>query len=76
MNSKILQVFLWVGVSIWLAMTVNNLFFANKLDILPLSYSQFLREINDGAIQEVTIQDQTVLGVRTDGSRFETYDPG
>ncbi len=76
MNSKILQVFLWVGVSIWLAMTVNNLFFANKLDIRPLSYSQFLREINDGAIQEVTIQDQTVLGVRSDGSRFETYDPG
>jgi cell division protease FtsH len=76
MNSKILQVFLWVGASIWLAATVNNLFFSNKVDIRPLSYSQFLREINDGAIQEVTIQDQTVLGVRSDGSRFETYDPG
>jgi cell division protease FtsH len=76
MNAKIVHILLWTGVTLWLLMTLSNLIFKDKIETRPMSYSQFLQEINGGAIQEVTIQDQTVQGVRTDGSRFETYDPG
>ncbi|MBV5309853.1 ATP-dependent zinc metalloprotease FtsH [Chromatium okenii] len=76
MNAKIVHILLWTGVTLWLLMTLSNLIFKDKIETRPMSYSQFLQEISGGAIQEVTIQDQTVQGVRTDGSRFETYDPG
>ncbi|MBK1695090.1 ATP-dependent metalloprotease [Chromatium weissei] len=76
MNAKIVHILLWTGVTLWLLMTLSNLIFKDKIETRPMSYSQFLQEINGGVVQEVTIQDQTVQGVRTDGSRFETYDPG
>ena len=76
MNAKNLNILLWIAVTFWLVMSLNSLTTTNQIEARNLSYSQFLQELSDGSIREVTIQDQKVKGVRTDGSRFETYDPG
>ncbi len=57
-------------------MMLNNLTSNHQIEARNLSYSQFLQELSDGAVQEVTIQNETIKGVRSDGSHFETYDPG
>ncbi len=76
MNAKILNILLWIVVTFWLVMMLNSMTSPEKVESHSLSYSQFLQELADGSLREVTIQDQTVKGVRTDGSRFETFDPG
>jgi cell division protease FtsH len=41
-----------------------------------ISYTEFLDEISTGSVAEVTIQEQQIRGTRTDGTYFETYNPG
>ena len=76
MNAKNLNLLLWIAATIWLVMMFNSMTTTDPIESRSLSYSQFLQELSDGSIREVTIQDQRVKGVRTDGSRFETFDPG
>jgi len=76
MNSKNFSILLWIAVTLWLVMMLQNLSGPKQIEARNLSYSQFLAELADGSIQEVRIQDQTIKGLRTDGSHFETYDPG
>ncbi len=76
MNAKIMNILLWIAITFWLAMLLNSMIASEPAESRSLSYTQFLQEITDGSIREVTIQDQAVKGVRTDGSRFETFDPG
>jgi ATP-dependent Zn protease len=45
-------------------------------DASRITYSEFLAEVQSGAVAEVSIQDQQIKGTRTDGSYFETFDPG
>ncbi|HYN78243.1 MAG TPA: ATP-dependent zinc metalloprotease FtsH [Lamprocystis sp. (in: g-proteobacteria)] len=75
MNAKQFQIMLWVGVSLWLVMMLNGMNAPTQIEARNLSYSQFLSEVKDGAVQEVRIQDLTVKGTRADGTRFETYNP-
>ncbi len=75
MNAKNFNILLWVGVSLWLVMMFNGMSAPSQIEARNLSYSQFLSELSDGAIEEVRIQDQTIKGTRTDGSRFETFNP-
>ena len=44
----------------------------------PLTYDQFVTEVQDGRVSEVTISEDrvTINGVRKDGSKFVTYSPG
>jgi cell division protease FtsH len=76
MNSKNFNILLWVAVTLWLVMMLQNLSGPKQIEARNLSYSHFLAELADGSIQEVRIQDQTIKGLRTDGSHFETYNPG
>jgi len=75
MNAKNFSILLWVGVSLWLVLMLNGMSTPGQIEARNLSYSQFLRELADGAIQEVRIQDQTIKGTRNDGTHFETFDP-
>ena len=75
MNAKHFQILLWIGVSLWLVMMLNGMSMPTQIEARNLSYSQFLSEVKDGAVQEVRIQDQTIKGTRTDGTRFETFNP-
>jgi cell division protease FtsH len=76
MNSKNFNILLWVAITLWLVMMLHSLSGPEQIEARNLSYSQFLSELSDGTVQEVRIQDQTIKGLRTDGSHFETYNPG
>jgi cell division protease FtsH len=76
MKPKHLTLVLWIAVSLWLLMLLNGLGDRAQVEPRDLSYSQFLSEIKDGSVQEVTLREQMIEGTRTDGSYFETYNPG
>ena len=76
MKSKHLSLILWAAVSLWLLMLLNGLGERNPVEPSALSYSQFLEEVGDGAVREVTVRDQVIEGSRVDGSYFETFNPG
>src|SRR5690625_514336 len=40
-----------------------------------ISYSNFIQEVKQGAVREVTMQGPIITGVRSSGGRFRTYSP-
>mgnify|MGYP003701580799 FL=1 len=76
MKSKPLSIILWIAVSLWLLMLLNSVNAPQSANSGKISYSEFLDELASGAITEVTIQEQTIRGSRSDGSYFETFNPG
>jgi cell division protease FtsH len=40
-----------------------------------LAYSDFVIAIEDGQIEEITIEEGSISGVQVDGSEFTTYAP-
>ena len=76
MKLKPLSIFLWFAVGLWLMMLFTGFEFSSGPNPSRVTYSQFLSEVADGAIAEVTIQDQDIQGSRTDGTFFETFSPG
>jgi cell division protease FtsH len=66
---------LWVIIAIVLMSVFNN-FTAQKATAPAVSYSQFLNDVNEGAVAKVTINGRTIEGVTTTGGRFTTYSPG
>jgi cell division protease FtsH len=76
MKSKHLSLILWIAVSVWLLMLLNGLGDSSQVEPKTLNYSQFLAELRDGSVHSVNFSDQTIEGTRTDGSYFETYNPG
>ncbi len=76
MKSKPLSIFLWFAAGLWLMMLINGFEFNHGRNPSRITYSDFLTDVADGAVAEVTIQEQEIQGTRTDGSFFETYSPG
>jgi cell division protease FtsH len=76
MKSKPLSVILWIAVSLWLLMLLSGIDTGGSANASKVSYSEFLEEIGAGSVAEVTIQEREIKGTRTDGSYFETYNPG
>ena len=76
MKYKPVTIFLWFAAGLWLMMLINGFEFNAGPNPSRITYSEFLADVADGAVTEVTIQDQDIQGTRTDGSFFETYSPG
>jgi cell division protease FtsH len=76
MKSKPLSIVLWIAVTLWMLMLLSGVNAPRQASAGKISYSEFLDELSSGAVAEVTIQEQTIKGTRTDGSYFETLDPG
>ncbi|MBK8638332.1 MAG: ATP-dependent zinc metalloprotease FtsH [Chromatiaceae bacterium] len=76
MKYKPITIFLWFAAGLWLMMLINGFEFNPGPNPSRITYSEFLADVADGAVTEVTIQDQDIQGTRTDGSFFETYSPG
>jgi cell division protease FtsH len=76
MKGKPLSIVLWIAVTLWLLMLLNGLNTSQQADASRVSYSEFLQEVTSGAVAEVTIRDELIKGTRTDGSYFETFNPG
>jgi cell division protease FtsH len=68
---------LWVIVAL-LLVALFNLFQPSgggRVSAQQVAYSDFLNEVNNGQVREVSIQGRTLTGTLTDGRTFQTYTP-
>jgi cell division protease FtsH len=66
---------LWVVIAIVLMSVFNN-FTATQSTPRNLDYSDFIEQVKQGGVKEVTIQGRLIDGVTETGQRFSTYSPG
>ncbi len=66
---------LWVVIAIVLMSVFNN-FTATRTTPRSMTYSDFIEQVKQGQVKEVTIQGRTIEGVNDSGQRFSTYSPG
>ena len=74
MNNLIKNMAIWLVIALVL-MTVFNQFSVRQPTQVPMEYSQFITELNQGRIAKVVIEGRTLKGTKTDGRRFTTYAP-
>jgi cell division protease FtsH len=66
---------LWVVIAIVLMSVFNN-FTTQKTKAGELSYSDFIQQIQQGTVKEVSIQGREITGTTHSGTHFTTYSPG
>ena len=66
---------LWVVIAIVLMSVFNN-FTTTRTPARSLNYSDFIEQVRQGQVKEVTIQGRTIEGVSASGQQFTTYSPG
>ncbi|MDX1725180.1 MAG: ATP-dependent zinc metalloprotease FtsH [Pseudomonas sp.] len=64
---------LWLIIAAVLVTVMNN--FSSPSESNKLSYSEFIQQVQDGAVQRVTVDGFIISGMRGDGSSFETVRP-
>ena len=74
MNDLAKNLMLWVVIAVVL-MTVFNNFGPKDTASQSINYSDFINEVQQGRVQRVEIEEHTVKGTRTDGTRFTTMTP-
>ncbi|KTC94437.1 cell division protease ftsH [Legionella erythra] len=75
MNDMVKNLILWLIVAIVLVSVFSN-FGPRHADTQKLSYSQFLKEVEQGNVNSVTIEDSKVIkGMTKKNQRFVTYMP-
>ena len=78
MNDMFKNLLLWAVVAVVLLVVFQS--FSPKLrgEAGPMAYDQFVQLMHDDNVAKVTIGEDrtTITGVRKDGSKFTTYDPG
>ncbi len=75
MNDMAKNVILWVVIAIVL-MTVFNNFSTTQPKFHTIPYSEFIDEVRQGQVKEVTITGRAISGVTVGGQRFNTFSPG
>ncbi|MGQ9658830.1 MAG: ATP-dependent zinc metalloprotease FtsH [Thermochromatium sp.] len=66
---------LWVVIAIVLMSVFNNFTTAPSTP-RNLDYSDFIAQVKQGGVKEVTIQGRLIEGITETGQRFSTYNPG
>ncbi len=74
MNDMVKNILLWVVIAVVL-MSVFNSFGPRSAPTAQLAYSQFLDQVNQGAIAQVTIDGRTIIGRSASGEKFTSYSP-
>jgi len=74
LNDLAKNLLLWVVIAVVL-MTVFNNFGPKNTSSQSINYSDFINEVQQGRVQRVEIEEHTVKGTRTDGTRFTTMTP-
>ncbi len=75
MNDLAKNLILWVIIAIVLMSVFNN-FTSTQTKPHALAYSDFISEVKQGQVKEVTINGRSIEGTTTSGQRFSTYSPG
>ncbi len=74
MNDLTRNIVLWIVIAIVLVAVFSN--FGQRASAPePLKYSQFLAEVETGAIKSATFQGDTIIGTRASGDKYVTYNP-
>ncbi len=73
MNDLAKNILLWVIVAIILMSVFNNLSTTSHEN--RISYSDFMQNVQQNQVREVTISGRNITGVLQSGSRFLTYSP-
>ena len=74
MNDLTRNIVLWIVIAIVLVAVFSN--FGQRASAPePLKYSQFLAEVETGAIKSATFQGDTITGARSSGDKYVTYNP-
>jgi len=74
LNDLTRNIVLWVVIAIVLVAVFSN--FGQRVSAPePLKYSQFLAEVETGAIQSATFQGDMISGARASGEKYVTYNP-
>ncbi|QBS12112.1 ATP-dependent zinc metalloprotease FtsH [Legionella geestiana] len=75
MNDMVKNLFLWLVIAIVLVSVFSN-FGPRRPAAEKISYTQFLREVDQGAINSVTIEDSKIIrGMTKNNRHFVTYMP-
>jgi len=69
------NVILWVVIAIVLMSVFNN-FTSSRAGPQAMAYSDFIDQVRQGRIREVTITGRAIEGANQSGQRFSTYSPG
>lgn len=74
MNDKLKNLFLWIIISVILVSAFSN-FGSHQLGVEHITYSQFVNQVSQGEVKNVTIANRKVRGVTSSGQRFSTFIP-
>jgi cell division protease FtsH len=69
------NILLWVVIAVVLMSVFNN-FTTAPTTPRTLTYSDFIEQVRQGEVKEVTIQGRTIEGISSSGQRFTTFSPG
>ena len=75
MSEMAKNLILWVVIAVVL-MSVFNSFTTTQPDARKLAYSDFISEVQQGRVREVTVQGREIQGIDETGERFTSYNPG
>jgi cell division protease FtsH len=74
LNDLTRNIVLWIVIAIVLVAVFSN--FGQRASAPePLKYSQFLAEVETGAITSATFQGDTIIGTRSNGDKYVTFNP-
>lgn len=74
MNETVKNLLLWLVIVIILISVISN-FSPSRDGMAPMTYSQFLQQVQQGNVGNIVIQDQTITGSTKDNHEFSTYIP-
>ncbi len=75
MSDMAKNLILWVVIAVVLMSVFNN-FTSTQSGPQPMAYSDFIDQVRQGRIKEVTITGRAIEGVSESDQRFSTYSPG
>ena len=73
MNDMLKNILLWLVIAAVLLTVFNN--FNTTTETNRISYSEFVKEVQDGRIAKVVVDGYTISGSRTSGDTFDTVRP-
>jgi cell division protease FtsH len=76
MNPKQRNLLMMAVLSLWFLFTLGSVTGPSGTRTDGVEYSTFLSDVKQGRVQEVVIQGREIRGLRNDGTRFQTYEPG
>jgi len=69
------NIILWVVIAVVLMSVFNNFGTRKSVDAAALSYSQFLTEVKEGRVKQVTLDGQSIRGLTSSGDKFSSFGP-